>query len=176
MVAPAYYTWDMDTTNSRPSAEQAARPASIADLGDAAHQDDAADPPIPPEMPYSAELNEWANQLAGVNRVILASDITVQFSGGTPGITNVAAMSTLVTTSWVQENMTVVHVGTGIVSITWPLGALPAPRAPSRAWILASSPAPYPQPQVVAIPNGIEVYTWNLSGTATDLNFVVSIY
>lgn len=170
MAAAATYTWDFNLGATPPVVAAA---ASIGDLGDAALVDDAVDPPIPPEMPYADQLNQWAEQIGGVNRVIVAADIQIHFVAGAPTIYNVAAMSSVITTAWAQANMVVTHTGTGVVTITWPAGSLPPPRAVARAWNIGG---PYPQPVVTAVSNGVEVSTWNLAGSPTDLDFVVSVY
>lgn len=167
MTAAETFTWDFTLPTSP------ARAASLEDLGEAGHVDDAVYPPVPPEMPYAAELNQWALQLAGMNRVIPGLDLQIHFQGGAPAVFNVAAMSSIITTSWAQANLTVTHTGPGVVTITWPPGALPPPRAVARAWVLATGP--FPQPQVTAVSNGVQVSTWNLTGAPTDLDFVVSI-
>lgn len=176
MTAKATYTWDFDLAATPPVVAAA---ASIGDLGDAALVDDAANPPIPPQMPYSAQLNQWATQLGGMNRVIVAADIQIHFVAGAPTLYNVAAMSSLINTAWAvaQANMTVTHVGAGVVTVSWPQGSIPPPRAVPRAWALSG---PNAQPVAVATTvagnPGVQVSTWNLSGTPTDMDFVVSVY
>jgi hypothetical protein len=167
MTAALTLTWDFALPGLP------ARAASIADLGDAALVDDAIDPPIPPEMPYAAQLNQWALQLGGMNRIIPALDLQIHFTAGTPAIFNVAAMSSIITTTWAQAHLTVTHSSTGVVMITWTAGTLPPPRAVPRAWVLSTTALP--QPQALALSNGVQVSSWNLAGAATDLDFVVSV-
>lgn len=167
MAAPDYYTWDF----ALPA--RSARAASVEDLGGAKLRDDAAYPPIPPEMPYAAQLNQWAKQLGGVNRVIVGLDVEIRFIAGTPTVVNATGMSDLLTTSYVIANFTVTHPSTGVVEISWAPGTLPPPRAQPRAWITDANP--YAQPVVVAGPNAITVRTWNVAGAPTNAPFVVSI-
>lgn len=168
MSSPGYYTWSFNLPT------QPARAASLDDLGGAALQDDAAYPPIPPEMPYANQLNQWALQLGGLQRTTLALDLEIQFVTGVPTIVNATGMSDQLTTSYCIANLTVTHVSTGVVTIGWLAGTLPFPRAKPRAWHTDATPAPQP----VAVPgvNEVGVQTWNLAGTPTDLPFVVSIF
>lgn len=168
MTAAHDYTWDF----SLPA--EPARAASLVDLGEAKLRDDTKDPPIPPEMPYADQLNQWALQLAGLNRTTFALDLQIHFAAGTPTIVSATGMSSIITTSWAQTNLTVTHTGTGIVTIAWTAGTLPPPRAVPRAWVIAAGPLP--QPQAVGVSNGVQVSTWSLAGAATDEDFVVSIY
>lgn len=167
MTAPVYFTWDF-LLPSRP-----ARAASVDDLGGAQLRDNAAYPPIPPEMPYAAQLNQWALQLGGMNRVIVAIDVEVAFVLGNPVIVNAVAMSDQITTTYAVANFTVTHVGAGVVTIGWPAGTLPAPRAKPRAYI--TDPNPYAAPIAEPLPNQVRVKTWNLSGSPVDAPFVVSV-
>lgn len=168
MSAPDYLTWNFVLPG------QPARAASLDDLGGAQLEDNAAYPPIPPEMPYAAQLNQWAKQLGGVNRVVTALDLEIQFLGGVPTIVNATGMSDQLTTTFCVANFVVVHVGAGDVTIAWTVGMLPAPRAKPRAWHTDVTAAP--QPVAVPTVNQVEVHTWNLTGTPTNLPFVVSIF
>jgi hypothetical protein len=168
MTAASTFTWDFNLVLG-----VLARAASLDDVGSAALVDDAANPPIPPQMPYAAQLNQWALQLAGMNRIIPALDIEVMFTGGNPAFVNVLAMSSLINTTWAQQNMTLTHVSTGVVLVSWPAGTVPPPRAKARAWI--TDPNPYPQPVVQPAANGVQIRTWNLTGAPADLPFLVSV-
>lgn len=168
MTAAKEYTWDFDLPATP------ARAASLTELGDAALADDAAYPPIPPEMPYADQLNQWALQLAGLNRVIHGISIAIHFTAGTPAIQSVAAMSSLITTTWAQANIIVTDNGTGDTTLTWPVGALPNPRAQPSAYVNASGP--HPQPEAAIAGSGVRVKTWNMASAATDLDFTVIVY
>ena len=168
MTAPDFYTWDFVLPS------QPARAASLDDLGSAALEDDVEYPPVPPEMPYAAQLNQWALQLAGVNRIIPGLDLQVAISPAL-AVVNATGMSDQLTTTFVQANFSLAYFGTGIVTISWPAGMLPPPRAPARAWI--TDPNPYMAPVVeVLSPNSVTVYTWDHTGAPIDVPFVVSIY
>ena len=168
MTAPDYFTWDQDTDTGR-----AATAASLADLGDAQLQDSTKRPPKPPTMPYAAQLNQWALQLAGVNRVIGAATFEVHFTGGTPAISNAFAMSSAITTTWAQANVTITKNGTGDYTLSWPSGALPPPRGKPKAWV--TEDAACLQPIALTSGNGVRVKTRNSSGTLADFDFAVRI-
>jgi len=168
MPAPDYFTWDFVLPG------QPARAASVDDLGGAQLQDDAAYPPVPPEMPYANQLNQWALQLGGVNRVIEALDLEIAIAPSL-AIVRATGMADQLTTSYCQANFTVSLFSTGVVTIAWPAGVLPPPRARSRAWI--TDPNPYAAPVVESLaPNTLTVYTWDAAGTPTNAPFVLSIY
>lgn len=174
MAAPDYYTWDYILG----AGGRSARAASVDDLGGAQLRDDAAYPPIPPEMPYAAQLNQWAKQLAGMNRVVTALDLEVGYVAGSPVILNATAMSGQIVTSLVIAGLgstfTLAHPAAGQVIFGWAAGILPPPRAKPRAWI--TDPNPYAAPVVVALTSSVKVYTWDNGGTPTDAPFVISIY
>ena len=168
MTAPALYTWDFILPGTF------AKAASLDDLGGAQLEDDAVYPPVPPKMPYADQLNQWAKQLAGMNRVITALDIEVTT---TPSVVSATAMSDQITTTFAQNssNFQVEYFATGILTIGWAAGILPPPRTRARAFI--TDPNPYAAPVVeVLSPNSVTVYTWNLSGTPVNVPLLVSIY
>lgn len=175
MTAATTYTWDFNLGIVPPLD---ARAASLDDLGGAQLVDDAVYPPIPPQMPYAAQLNQWALQLAGVNRVVPALVVEIHYIAGVPTIINATGMSSIITTTWATtgapNNLLVTHVGTGIVQITWAAGTLPNPRRRPRADPYTNSPVPVPN--VTAVSNGVQVATWNLSGVLTDTDFTVEVY
>lgn len=168
MVAPADFTWDFVLPGTIAAA------AGLDALGGAQLVDDAKYPPIPPQMPYAAQLNQWALQLAGMNRVIAGLDLEIGFSGGVPSIVNAMAMSTIITTTWAQANIAVDHTGTGIITLTWPAGALPPPRGKPRAAVVADGS--YLQPIALPQSNGVQVKIRDNTGALVDANFAVTIF
>ena len=169
MTAPAEYTWDFNSAEGK-----LATAASLDDLGSAQLVDDPEDPPIPPEMPYADQLNQWALQLAGTNRVIEGVTIEVTISGGTPAIANVKAMSSIITTTWAQSNITVTDNGAGDVTLSWDAGVLPSPRGKPEAWV--TEDGAFLQPTAVLSGNSVRVKIRNASSVLTDANFAVRIF
>lgn len=168
MVAPAYFTWDYDTGTGR-----VATAASLDDLGSAALVDEEGDPPIPPEMPYAAQMNQWAKQLGGVNRVIESAIVEVHFAAGVPSIFAATAMSTIITTTWAQTNIIVTDNGVGDVTLTWPVGSIPSPRA--QPWAHIIEDGVFFQPIALPLASGVRVKLYDAASAAVDKNFSVHI-
>ncbi len=169
MTAANKFTWDYDVATSTN-----ARAASLDDLGSAQLKDHAKEPPIPPEQPYAAQLNQWALQLAGVNRVIEGAIFDVQIIAGTPTIVGVTAMSDLITLTWAQANVTVTDNGIGDTTLTWLPGYLPpASRAKPNAWV--TEDVACLQPIATMTGSGVRVKTRNASSALTDFNFSVAV-
>lgn len=169
MPAPKRFTWDFDLLNNI-----TAYAADLVALGEARLIDHAQRPPKPPTMPYAAMLNQWALQLAGVNRVVTALDLEIHFTAGTPAVFNAAAMSSIIDTPWAQTNIQVVHVATGDVLIIWPAGTLPPPRMKPRAFVVADGQ--WLQPTVILSGNTVEVKTYDNNANLTDVDFCVTIF
>lgn len=168
MTAAKDFTWNFSIAGS-----VAAYVASLDALGSAQLQDHATEPPVPPLQPYADQLNQWALQLGGVNRVIEGAIFDVIFTAGTPSIAGATAMSDIITTTWAQANLTVTHTGTGIVTLTWPSVALPPPRAKPFAWV--TQDVACMQAIALTVGSGVQVKTRNSAGTLADLNFSVAV-
>lgn len=168
MTAPKLFTWDYDVASSTP-----ARAASLDDLGSAQLKDHAKEPPVPPEQPYADQLNQWALQLAGVNRVIESLILDIHFAAGTPTIIGAAAMSSLITTTWAIANITVVHTATGIITITLLASYVPPQRAKPNAWV--TTDGAYLQPIAVQTGNIIVVKTRNAASALVDVDFSLAL-
>lgn len=130
-------------------------------------QDDAAYPPDPQIHPNAAEWNtiEWI--MLSLGRVIPVAVITVD-GGATPTITAFGCVRKTVTTG----SFTVVRNSAGNVSITWAANTFP-PAAAKPMACLNEGPG---EIAVNNIANGIQVFTYNSAGTATDKDFTASVF
>lgn len=162
MASALTFTWDAQISPAVP-----ARAADLADLGDGAYVDDALYPPIPGEMMTSSDANQFAAQLAGMNRVITAVAISIHFAAGAPGVQQIAAMGSTI----LPGSVTVTHTGTGIVTLTWPAGTFPPARLPAFAVITVDGA--YLQPTALPVSNGVQVKTRNNTATLVDTDFCV---
>ena len=169
MTAPETYTWDLETADGGP------RRASLEDVGSGVLLDDQKYPPTKSgDMPYADMLNQWQNQLAGVNKVIPSVKVYVRFTGGTPAIAAVTAMGNNidVTTFNVQD------LGAGDTRVSWP-GDRPIPPflTPPEAKLSYRSGGPaltaMCAPVVEQEATGARVRTWDHSGAATDCDFTL---
>lgn len=115
MTIPTTLTWDLASGDGGPQ-----RP-SLEAMGEASLVDDADYPPVAPEMPTSAMLNQWQKQLAAMGKVVAALKVSVRFSAGTPSVYKFSAP----TGNLVLGDLTVTDNGTGDTTIAWPANKLP---------------------------------------------------
>lgn len=129
-----------------------------------AKEDDVEDPPDPRSQPNAAEWNtiEWL--LLSIGRVMPV--LVFSCSGG--GFTKMGSAKTSLTIS----DLTYTVNGTGDVSITWPSGSFPSSLVEPMA-VLNEGPG---QIAVASIVNGVQVKTYDASGTPADRKFTVSVY
>src|SRR5262245_60676525 len=111
MTAPDDLTWDISPP----------RRPSLDDCGGASIQDHAQFPPDRTTMPYAAQLNQWAKQIARMGGMVPAAKFSVTFSGGTPSISQFACMPTAPEIG----DFTVTDNGAGDTTITWASGTFP---------------------------------------------------
>jgi hypothetical protein len=157
------YTWDIA------QAQGGARRAALPDLGDAQVQDDVPGPDKGKDV-YAGLVNELERQVAGVNRVIVATRVWVRFQNGQPFVQGVAAMGSQVSAG----SFTLTKVSMGIVQITWAAGLLP-PLLGEPQVGLHSGPGMVWAVSISNNANGVEVHTTDQAGQPADQRFVVSI-
>lgn len=159
MTAPNDLTWDLDIP----------RRPSLDDVGGAALEDDAKKPPIPPKMPYAAQLNQWAMQIERLSAVTPVAVFTVTFSAGTPTVNSFQCMRTGMLTS----DFTVTDNGNGDTTITWAANTFPTPTAQPSVSINEDLLA---IPRAFTVSNGVRVKTANAAGTLIDAGFTVLVF
>ncbi|MGK3979212.1 hypothetical protein WMF38_46750 [Sorangium sp. So ce118] len=59
-------------------------------------EDDAVFPPDPATMPYAAELDQWAKQIAAFGKVVPSLVISVEITAGAPSVAAVSSPRTSV--------------------------------------------------------------------------------
>ncbi len=166
--APDQLTWDMDVPR-RPSLE---------DLGGATLENDTRFPPDKRRMPYAEQLNQWAKQLERLALLAPVADFEVQFSGGVPVLSSFRANRT----NLVLADLTITHVGTGIVEITWaktdglgnPIQVFPAPRRSPQAHLAEDVAAC--APFAANITGGVSVKMRDQTGALADIGFIVEVF
>lgn len=157
MAAPNANTFDLATPR---------RPGTN-DFNGIAKVDDAAFAPDPTTMPNAAEWNTIELLLLAVTRVVPVVILSV-IGGGAPTINNFPSASANV----VIGTFTVVRNSAGNISITWPANTFP----PSACAPMAHLNAGPGMIHAVATANGVNIFTYNSAGTATDLSFTVAVY
>jgi len=164
MAVPTTLTWSLASGDGGPS-----RP-SVTQMGEAALENDAKNPPIAPTMPTAEMLNQWQLQLAAMGGVVPALVISIRFSAGTPSVYKFSACNS----DLVTGDFTIVDNGAGDTTISWPADKLPPPVA---------EPAINVNGSTLIIPNveyassvSVRVRTWNIGGIATDSAFTVRVY
>lgn len=165
MPAPGTSTWD-GNANASPPVTNAYRPGA-SDFNGAALQDDAVNPPNPATMPTSAQQNTIGLLLVSIGKLI--PNATISINGGAP--------PTVQYQYYAMNNstpaLTITRVGAGNVQLTWPANTFPAPVAFPKAHLSTGGTAGFIE--AVAISNGVQVRTYNSSGTLTDMSFVVDV-
>lgn len=149
------------------------RRPSLADLGGAAKQDDAAFPPDPLTMATAQNWNAWARQQEGQGKLIPFCTIYVTFSAGTPSITTLNSMrSTLL-----ANMLNVTDNGAGDTTISWAAipTAFPPANRPPRVDIVGDGAFLMPTVDT-SVANTVRVRTRNSAGTLVDQAFVVEIF
>jgi hypothetical protein len=116
MSIPSVSTWDVVSPDT-------VRRATQSDLITALKVDDVYAPPNIVEDPCAIEYNQFALQLASLNKTVPALVVSVTFTGGTPSVEYFSSPSGIL----VVGDLTVTDNGTGDTTVAWPSGKLPAP-------------------------------------------------
>lgn len=130
-------SWDLNPDDGDDSGPR--RP-TLADVGGALLEDDAAAPPDKSRMPYSDQLNQWARQIVAMGRVCPLAYLSVDTTGPSPVVTAVRSPGTNITTG----TFTVVREDMGIYLVSWPANALPALGIRSVAYATTDTSANQP--------------------------------
>lgn len=150
------------------------RRPGLTDIASGTKEDDPGATPDPATMPTADEDNQKTKQAAAAAKMIALARITVTFASGTPSISHVSAPGTNVT----ADNFTVVDNGAGDTTIWWTANEVLPPTAGGptvsqcddteidRLRAFATTVSGNPAVRVKS----------KLGATATDANFVVSIY
>lgn len=144
------------------------RRPGIDDVGGGAKQDDIFFPPDPVEMPTGADDNQHQNLHVRACGIVPAATVTVHFSGSTPSVFLVQALSLAV----VSGTFTVTDLGVGITKLSWAANKFPARIADHRAWATGGAIA---SATAETGTNFVTVRTGNAAGAAADIPFVVDI-
>lgn len=150
------------------------RRPSLADLGGAAKQDDAAYPPDPLTMVTAQNWNQFARFIEGAGKFQPFVAIEVRFAAGVPYIAAVTSMrSTLEVTSFVAPTDN--GAGDTTVSFAAIAGQFPPANMPPEAYLIGDGDMRYPTTDT-SVANTVRVRTRNSAGVLTDFPFVVRIY
>jgi len=159
----ADYTFDL-TPCRRPS---------LADLGGAAKQDDAAYPPDPVTMATAQNWNAWARENEGCGKLIQFCTIQIGFAAGAPYIVALTSMRSTLTAGM----LTITDNGTGDTTIDWSAipTAFPPAFRPPRADIVGDGAFLMPTCDTTTA-NTVRVRTRDNTNTLVDQPFVVDIF
>lgn len=163
MTIPTVATWDLTSGDGGPT-----RP-SVDQMGEAALENDARNPPIAPKMPTAPMLNQWQMQIAALGKVCPALVISVRFSAGTPSVYKFTAP----TGNLVTDDFTVTDNGTGDTTIAWPANTLPASVAEPMVSINGGTAGEATVD--LASATSVRVKT-KASSSAADLAFTVTVF
>lgn len=137
----------------------------LSDLQNALKTDDEEFPPDDTEMPFAAEANQQAVQIASISKTREVGLVAIHFTAGTPAVFQQSCAQSLEPTFTVQD------LGNGDTRITWPANTFPNPVVPATAHLTADVDATI---ACIAITNGVEVKT-RVAGVGTDADFVVVV-
>ena len=146
------------------------RRPSLEDVGGAALSDDAMNPPIPPKMPYAAQLNQWALQIQRQGALMPIAIFSVRFAAGAPVLDSFACAPTAPITA----TFTLTDNGAGNTTITWPAGTFPTAIVKPSVTITEDIAAL--TPIALNVSNGVQVKTRNAASALTDMAFLVLVY
>ena len=159
------------STNNAPNAStfdlSPPRRPTANDFNGAAKIDDGNFQPDPQTMPSAAEYNTLCLLHAALGKVAPVAVLSVA-GGVSPSITQFVCAGSLP----VIGTFTVTRVSAGNVQITWPANTFPPSVAQPKAYLNGSTCGMI---TCSPITNGIQVYTFNTAGTATDLSFTADV-
>lgn len=154
------YTYDADTPFV----------PDLADLGGEDFADDTENPPTKGIEPYAGLFSEHSRNLAGVNRIICFCRIWLEWTGAAWTITGLDAMGS---EAKVDDTMfTVTPDATGVVTISWTAGTLPAMARRPLVMLTGAYGSVY---GTVVTTNSIVVRIHDDTDTAANLDFCVDI-
>jgi hypothetical protein len=164
MSAPDFLTWEGNGDDEDP------RRPSTDDLGGDEKEDEADFPPDDVEHFTAGGWNQKVMQIAAMARVAAACKIKVEFSGGTPAITDVTSPSSSVTAA----TFTVTDEGTGVTLIEWPANTFPPHACAPTGLTPFSADATAKTAHAEEVTDGVRVRTFAVS-TAADVDFSICI-
>ena len=150
------------------------RRPSLADLGGAAKQDDAANPPNPITMATAQNWNQFAQDLEGLCKFVPFVQLEVRFSSGVPYIAACTSMrSSLEVASFVAPT----DNGAGDTTISFAAIAAQFPPAnqPPEVYLIGDDAMLAPTADTTTA-NTVRVRTRGAGGALVDFPFVVKIY
>lgn len=162
------YTFDL-TPPRRPS---------LADLGGAAKQDDAAYPPNPLTMPTAENWNAFAQSLEAWGKVVPFLVVTVDMLSGTPTLSTVQSVRSTFTLTYLQTIVgLLVDNGAGDTTFDYTsiAGQFVPPTRPPQVDVIGATGARYPgvsQPTATSV----RIVTQNAGGVATDYSFTLTLW
>ena len=158
-------------SNASPNANtfeltQPRRPGSV-DFNGIGKQDDAENPPDPVTMPNAPEFNTLEYLIIAACKMIAVATISIT-GGNPPTLNSFASASSQLSVG----TFTITRNSAGNVSITWPANTFPTAATQPKAHLNGSTAG---MVSCSPITNGVQVFTWNASGTPTDLSFTVDV-
>jgi hypothetical protein len=158
------YTYDLEQVDGGP------RLPTAEDFGGDEMVDDPEEQPqFLVDMTAGGD-NERNRNLAGLNRVGARAIVWVDFSAG-PTIIHVKAMGTKLD----ETTFTPTPIATGQLRISWPAWTLPAQECPPRV-TMNDGPGAGHAKFVPGNALAIDVFTYDMTGAAADLAFMVDLH
>jgi sugar/nucleoside kinase (ribokinase family) len=154
------------------------RRPSLADLGGAAKQDDAAFPPNPLTMPTAENWNHFARALEAWGKVVPFLVVTIHILAGTPTLVSVESVRSTFTLTYLQGIVgLLVDNGAGDTTFDYTsiAGQFVPPTRPPHVDVIDATGARYPgvsQPTATSV----RIVTQNAGGVATDYSFVLTLW
>ncbi len=143
--------------------------ATLDDLGEL-KEDEQGFEPNKADDPFSGEMNEIKRHVAGLNAMIDASIVWVEYSGATPVVAQVKTMRM----DEAPNSFTIAPDGTGVVKVSWTAGFLPAQQAAPISTLNEGPGMIYAEIDPLNA-NGVIVKTHNAAGSPANLKFNVAI-
>jgi hypothetical protein len=163
-VEDGIYTYDI------PLADGGPRVPDVEDLGGTEIED--GDPPPHKGAQRSADMdNVQTPTLAGLCRMNPTCRLWIEFHGGNPTVIAVDSMGTLDPLT-LGTAFSFTPNATGDLTISWDNGTLPSQSRKPHVWLTDDAGFAYAS----YAPNEIEVFTFDATAAAADLNFAVDIF
>jgi hypothetical protein len=151
---------------------------SLADLGGAAKQDDAAFPPNPLTMPTAENWNFFARALEAWGKVVPFLVVTIDMLSGTPTLVSVESVRSTFTLTYLQGIVGLLvdnSAGNTTFDYTSIATQFVPPTRPPQVDVIGATGARYPgvfQPTLTSV----QIVTQNAGAVATDYSFVLTIW
>jgi hypothetical protein len=131
-----------------------------------------ATPTVPPHMPAAEEYMQIARLAVAASKMIPLLRVSIEFAvAGVPNIHTFACAREDIATG----DLTVTDLGVGRTTITWATGKFPSPNTKPMVSCNRTGVA-VGVANVLPIVNGVDIYTTDIAGAATDIPFTVAVF